>query len=204
MLKLRFVLIISMLFLFSGCNDTILALNDKLNVSIVEPLDSMHGEFVLMADPLWEELHNGNLYEITGNTTLDLGDEVSLIACTPDNNTWIHFSSYQVSASNGNIALYFNENISYTGGNTVVGYDLNRRTSNNHKLNLTYNPTITNQGNNLFVISAPGSSNNQISSSAKRDVLSILNYDMCYSLVIVNNDGVGNDISYSIVWFEEE
>jgi len=199
--KLKYILISFFLLIFAGCSNSQIDFNNEsIPINNTDLLKGENKQLVTITNNHYLN-QNGKVYSLSQEMTLSSGQEVYFMGCTQNKN--IHFTSFDIIVDTAPVNIYFYENPNVTNNGTQINSTImNRNFNYNSTLNLFYNPTISSEGELLFVNGILGDKN-QVQSNFGQTEEWVLNLNTCYTFKIINNNGNDNDIIANLIYYEE-
>jgi len=200
MKKIKLILGLFVLLLFSGCSDT----NYYSSVFSFPGLFSDSGELVVIQDSHYMN-HLGAFWTASFAPTLNSAQSVEFTMCL-NATTEFHFTDLSMAVSGSPVNFYLYDSPTITNNGTQFNMtNMNREFRNTVPGFDTYQaPTYTSAGTLLFQDAVTGSTGQGAKINAPFRLASewILT-DGCFLFVITNNDGNNNDLYINFYGYEE-
>lgn len=160
------------------------------------PYDEVSGA-VMVLDYAHHEIHEGDMYHVSGTATKGIGESYDLLFVTPDTARWAHLVGVVIGS--GETAVTFYEGGTITGGTAVTPYNRNRNSENTPTTLVYHTPSVSDPGTALFTGTFGAGSRS--GGEAREFDEWVLKRNTKY-LLRMTSAATGNDLSWAINWYE--
>ena len=144
------------------------------------------------------EIHEGQTFLISGQTTLGLGATYSILLTTPDTNKHCHLVGHVRATGEANVALYENPTGAVAGA-AITAYNKNRNSADTNTTTANVLTSVTTPGT-LLETQYFGSGQN-VGGEGRATEEWVLKKNEEY-ILRVTSTSAGNDISFVLAWYE--